>query len=512
MSKSSSKDLFLLIKSLSKSEKRYFKLYASRHKSDEESNYLRLFDAIAKQEEYDEEEILKKETYINSLTQLKGRLYDAILKSLEMFHSEGTDTIEVRSLLNYAELLYNKNLPAQALKLLQKAKAIAERNEEFTYQMEISRFESRIHTVLVDGDWLSKGLEETMAYERSAIEKFLNLQDYRAFGARLSLWSLQRNEFRDSAEQESIRSLKGYELLADVKHALSDNARLRHYHFLGLLCLMNEDIDNSFANFSKMKEVLDRNPGYKKKAVQDYILALYTMGVTRKMVYTYQERLDLINELKDLVKVAPEKEAELMARYFNMVMDIALMYGEYQDALIYAQEAEAWMEEQKSVRRPFNMSICYFISYIYLINGSYKKSLFWLNRIINAPEDESMFFRVPALIFSMVVHYELDNREFLDYNVRSVYRYLYRRNRLYKLESAVLDFIRLSMPKVNNRNEMIEAFKALRDKLAPLAEDKFEKNALAYFDFVAWLDSKIEDRPLADVLRQKSRYTGPGKG
>ncbi len=508
MSKSSSRDLFLLIKSLTKSEKRYFKLYASRHKGEEENNYVRLFDAIAKQDEYDEEEILKKETWINSLTQLKGRLYDSILKSMEMFHADGTDTFEVRSLLNSAELLYAKNLPAQALKMLQKAKVIAEKNEEFTYQMEISRFESRIYTQQINDEWLNKGIENTMNYEQEAMAKFRNLQDYRAFGARFSLWSLHRNELRGMKDLEDIHSLKGYELLADEKNAISDNARLRHYHFNGLISLMNEEIDNSFVYFNKMKEVLESNPDYKKKNLQDYIIALYTVASTRKLVYTYEERMSLIEELRELGKNFPEKEGELMARYYNLAMDMAMIYGRYKEAQHIADEAAAWMEEQVTVRKPFAMSLSYFISYINFLNGNYKKSLTWLNRILNASEEESMFFRIPALLFSMILHYELDNREFLEYNVRSVYRYLYRRKRLYKLETAILDFIRTSLPKVNGKNDLMAAFSSLHKVLLEISQDAFERPPFNYFDFIGWLQSKIEDKPITGVLLEKVKASG----
>ncbi len=55
MSNVVSNQLFQLIKSLNKSEKRYFNLYASRHTIGEKNNYVILFEAIDKQIEYDEE-------------------------------------------------------------------------------------------------------------------------------------------------------------------------------------------------------------------------------------------------------------------------------------------------------------------------------------------------------------------------------------------------------------------------------------------------------------------------
>ena len=51
--------VFQLIKSLEKSEKRNFKLYAQRNSGNEELKIIQLFDALDKMELYDEEVLLK---------------------------------------------------------------------------------------------------------------------------------------------------------------------------------------------------------------------------------------------------------------------------------------------------------------------------------------------------------------------------------------------------------------------------------------------------------------------
>ncbi len=59
MSNKASNSLHELIKSLNKSEKRYFKVFSSRHTIGEENSYIKLFDFIDKMDEYDEEELFK---------------------------------------------------------------------------------------------------------------------------------------------------------------------------------------------------------------------------------------------------------------------------------------------------------------------------------------------------------------------------------------------------------------------------------------------------------------------
>ena len=88
MAKKPSADLFHLIKSLSRNEKGYFKKYVSRHTLKGENNYVRLFDAIDRQKTYDEDKLLRKESYIRQLPLLKNYLYQMILESLENFYSK----------------------------------------------------------------------------------------------------------------------------------------------------------------------------------------------------------------------------------------------------------------------------------------------------------------------------------------------------------------------------------------------------------------------------------------
>ena len=58
--KTSSDFIHRLVHSLSRSEKRYFSLFAQRHAIGGKSNYLALFEAINKQGVYNEEALKKK--------------------------------------------------------------------------------------------------------------------------------------------------------------------------------------------------------------------------------------------------------------------------------------------------------------------------------------------------------------------------------------------------------------------------------------------------------------------
>ena len=60
MSKQNKENLFLLVKSMSKSEKRQFRLFVGRVKSNKDSKFIKLFNLLDKSTKYNEVEILKK--------------------------------------------------------------------------------------------------------------------------------------------------------------------------------------------------------------------------------------------------------------------------------------------------------------------------------------------------------------------------------------------------------------------------------------------------------------------
>ena len=106
-----SNELFDLIKSLSKSEKRFFKLQSSLQSGDK--NYVRLFDCIDRMEEYDEEQIkklFKGEKFIKHLPSEKNHLYKLILKSLRSYYSDTSVSSMLKQEIKNIEILYNKAL------------------------------------------------------------------------------------------------------------------------------------------------------------------------------------------------------------------------------------------------------------------------------------------------------------------------------------------------------------------------------------------------------------------
>ena len=145
MTKDQKDNLFLLIKSLTKSEKRQFKLYVGRLGVNTDSKFLNLFTILDKLKVYDEAQILKFGIVKKSqLANIKAHLYRQILVSLKLNPSHQNIRSQIREQLDFASILYHKGLYKQSLKLLDKSKEIAIQNEEKNLAFEIVELEKII--------------------------------------------------------------------------------------------------------------------------------------------------------------------------------------------------------------------------------------------------------------------------------------------------------------------------------------------------------------------------------
>ena len=146
-----SDELHKLIKSLTQAEKRFFKIYASRHVIGEGNNYVLLFDAIAHQKNYEEQLIKKKfrdQPFMNRFAAVKNYLHQLIIKSMRSFHSGSTIDIELKEMLIDIDFLYQKGLYQQCEKLHHKAERLALETDKKTRLLEILEWKAKLLQVM----------------------------------------------------------------------------------------------------------------------------------------------------------------------------------------------------------------------------------------------------------------------------------------------------------------------------------------------------------------------------
>ena len=181
--------------------------------------------------------------------------------------------------------------------------------------------------------------------------------------------------------------------------------------------------------------------------------------------------------------------------------------GEFEKGILLINKIEKEIEQFKgkiNKAKEIVLYHCFVVSYFGV--GNYHKSLFWSNKILN---DTGLQLRQDlhsaARMVNLIVHFELGNQELLESLVKSAYRFLYKGSRLYKFEIYILNFIKNKLPNIVTGQDQINIFQELKTAIIEVSKDPFEKEVLDYFDFISWLQRKIEDRPFAEIVKEKAR-------
>jgi len=145
MSKAVKHQLFRLIDSLSKAEKRNFKIFATRAGADANSKFIQLFDLLDRMNAPDDDAVMKRMQISNGqFSNLKRHLYQQLLTSLRLIYIKKEVDIEIREQIDFARILYGKGHYLDALRILERVRSRATEHNQDLLRFEILEFQKLI--------------------------------------------------------------------------------------------------------------------------------------------------------------------------------------------------------------------------------------------------------------------------------------------------------------------------------------------------------------------------------
>lgn len=508
MSNKASNNLFELIKSLNKSEKRYFKVFSSRHTIGEENGYIKLFDYIDKMEIYDEEILFrdfKGQPLLNKFSITKARLYNNILKSLDTFYSGTSIDAQIFRQIHSADILFNKGLYNQAEKILISAEKQAEKYERFFMLMEIKNRQKQLleNNLYTETDPLQ--LEKKYQDEKNLMSEIQNCN---------ALWHLksllfheinQKGKIRDEQSILQVKAIADRLDEIDLKNA-SVNSRFLFHHAKGAYYFAVNDLECSFHHLKENFQLAESNEIIKEDKPNLYFSLLTNLiYVSTKLGYFAEANkyLNLLKFLRD--EEDASRTTDLEIKYFSSAYSLELFLldeqKDYNKVIQLVPKIETGYQlygsQINSLRKAY---IDFKIAVAYLYTGNYSASLNWINKILNESRiDQKQDIFCFAQLISLILHFELKNMDYLPYALHAVKRYFKSRNQIYKFEALFLKLIG-QLNKSENVFDLSDKLIPLEKELEKLKSDPREKIVFEYFDFQRWVKSKIERRELAEVV------------
>ncbi len=504
-----SDELFKLIKALKPSEKRYFKIYAKKHVLKGKNNYLKLFEVIERQEVYDEDLVIAHfpgQTFVKHLSSLKPYLFKLILESLHLYHTDIASGIKEQ--IHWITILYEKGLYASGYKMLVKIKESAASYERFCDVLEILEWEERYLFAMLD----VRKMEDIHLEKGKVLKKIDNYNSIKILSTRMSMLAAKMGASRKLGDTGLMRACMNHRLLKNVSFILSEKGKIYFYHSHITFSIIQGQPEKQYDYSLMLISLFEKSNHLMSEEIRWYILAVNNFLYACLRLRRYKDFDDFIGSFKKVPEKFRLPESVAMRIYIlssHIEMSKFLMTGEFGLGIRKILEVQHTLDRSMVKMDKIRIQFFYNYSQLYFGAGDLKNALHWCNMVIREPEaDIRQDIQSFARIFNLVIHYELGNQDLLEYAIRSTYRFLRKRERLYEFEKIVIDFLRKGMTRLYNDSELMQAFQDLKKRIEDISKNPFERKALEYFDFISWLESKIQRKPFAEIVKSKAGFAG----
>ncbi len=491
--------LFELINSMSMSEKRYFKLFAGRHSGNEKSNYLKMFEILEKMEDFNPDLLVKnlekQELSTRYLSSDKSYLYNLVLRSLSAFHWSKTAGLQIKELLHQVEILYERGMADHCLKILKKARSLAENHQLYGMLPEIERYEYRSAAVTGELELINHSLHNA---EKTA-NILTNLRVYSSLHNQIYEYKRSYAKARSQQICDEVGNVLRHPLLGEATEPPSFWASLYYWEIHAAYNYIIDDREKELMANQKALELLEAQPNYEQDYPAEYANVRARILILQSDLgdAAFEEKLIEFQQLPDRpYQPHHQINANIYVNAYLAQMWRLVEKKRFSEAFDLIPVMETMYETfETDIPIHIQISYQYLFSYVYLANGIFDRSLKHANKLINEfSEKERPDLHGYIRLLSLILHLELGNDRILPYQLESCRRYLKSRDCLFEMENLLLKMIRKLSAKPYEKESILNRYLA---KAEEVFSDKFEKGSLYFLDVLGYIKARQNKQLLA---------------
>lgn len=502
--------LFVLVKSLTTSEKRQFRLYVNRLGINVDAKFLLLFSEIEKMAEYDESIIIRKKISTKQqLSNLKAHLYKQILVSLRMNPSHQNYRIQLREQLDFANILYQKGLYKQALKILDKTKQSALELDEKTIASEIIDLEK-----VIESQFITRSIEgraEELIRQSTEISKQnhyateLSNLSLKLYSQMLTHGYVKTDEeraeimeiFNVQIQKIAFKKLNFTEKLWYFKAHVWKNQLLQEYKYTLKYAFLWVDL------FHKSPEMITSHPVWYIKGNTYLLKILFLYG----NIDILEDRFDKFNETVYSSSFAQNENLQslIFLTHYNTLMNIHFIKGEFFSGSKMIPEVELKMEKLRDKIDEHHFMILYLkMAAMFFGSRKFQESIKYSLKVIESKGNVQEDLQFHTRILILMAKHESANDEDYDEFIKATLKFVRKMKKPDAFHFESIEFFK-NLNGLTPQNQL-ESFKKFDKKLEIFSGNEYYRRSLLYIDIHGWVKSKVRNVDVIEIIKEKVRY------
>ena len=501
------KNLYNLIKSLSKEEKRKFNLASKLQKG--KKDYYTLYEEIGKlkNEQSENEEVLKlrlkrKKIAPNSYSATKDYLFQQLLKTLRSLDENDNIEEQATRLLIDARILERRGLYDKCLEKLGELKEIG-----YKYEMHLS---------VIDGLQMERTLcvlqgvnhvENDLIKLREAIAKQIALLEteniYRDLSFQIVALYRTGTRARNEEERQRIKNFLDNEYLKNEHLATTFMSRVSMHISLALLSLMLADKQASNISYRNLLNTWLGHPHFKEVYPLLYIIHASNYLIGCHMVKDYSAFEKYIDEMENISLKHFHGKAEAFQNIYYVRLIYFMNYKMFEgindklpDCYDIVSKIEAGLNIYGSrIVKSREISFYHSITILFFAFNAYDDALIWINKVLDLVKtDQLRNIQLFARLMRLLIYTERGDYLHINEAFKAFNYHLKNGDRQNDFEGVVTKYLKIY---ATGNQPKIQVFKELKHELVT-----YEADGLPYYEeIIIWIDCKLKNRTFYDELR-----------
>lgn len=493
--------LWRLVKSLTKAEKRNFKLYATRAGATSDSKFIQLFDVLDRLDTPDDPLVTERlQLSPGQYSNLKRHLYQQVLTSLRLIYINKEIDIELREQIDFSHILYGKGLYLDALRSLERAKTKAVEHNRDLLHLEILEFQKLIEARHIT---LSRQVDNKMdlLLNESAERSYSVLNTSELFNLNIQIHGRYIENGHSRSTEESSENEQYWREIQTRRVDRETTTSTFHqkinrfqaamwYHYIQLSFTDSLEHAQSALNlFSLSRQMTVKDPDLYLRSLY-YVNVFAYLSNQPSLMANYRKRID--DFLADEGIQLNENSRAIGKVYASLIrLNDHFARQDWTAAYNFGQELLAERNEGTflpTVHR-WGLFLYKFAAASFMLRR-YDEALDCLNTIINM---KSGILREDLLLNTRLLHllcnFELDNYSLVDYHLTNFSRQMRRSRetaRVHRLSATALRrLIKLVAA------ERLPVLRRLQEEIDEASCHPFEQKALIYLDLRPWVADQL---------------------
>ena len=500
-----SESLIHLINNLTKQEKKEFSLYISNKP---EKDYIFLFRLIDDKKISDPEEL--KMSFLaakpaSSFNTVVIYLFDLLIDILTRLRTEQDSYYLLFNELLHARVLYEKSMYQECFQVLKKVKEKAVYYENHFALLVAQRLELNYLLTLDFEDMDEQKLLNKQYKMNNTLKSIRQLNEQSSLYELLKYRMINKWASRSLEETQKLDDLVTSEI-SIVASAGVENFEIKKNHqlFQANYFITVGDYKAAFNSFVELNKLFEENSHLWNNPPVYYLMTVEGMLESLRIMHNYEGMNYFIEKLTKLS--SPSSSFQLNVTYVIFIYRLFSFIdaGDFDKAGMWIAEHQASLiDKMLLLKEQQQAEMSLYIALIHLGNGEYRKARKRLSATIGRGHLYSLPLFRTIRIVNVMIHYELGDVDYIQSEIRSIKREM-SKNKGYnlKVESFLLKFLNYSFADTN-RKKRAQIWESMAEEVHALYADKYETQILRKFDFVAWVEAKIFEVPLSDILKRE---------